>query len=364
MLYLAIFFFFGIHFVNIGLSGIQIGSIFALGTVVGIITILPSGFSNDTFKSKNLIAVGLLLSAIQYIGLSQTHEYFLILITYFIGKIGFTIYNTSMESLFYKTTNNEHIPKKIALFQGLEHLGIGLGIIASGFFLQKNIPFETISLAIGIIFVLMSAICYVLLPLNKTTPFKILHYKKDLFRPKVLYFLAIVFLFAIHFGAENTSYGLFLKNKLGLDPFSIGLYMGISITIMGATAFLIAKFLRILKAKNVLLAGLLLSGIGHILMTSQNIAFSFVFRIIHEIGDAAWFFFLYYGITKLFDLKRIGGNASIFIFASTVGTTTGALICGPLGENYGYEIPLIFSGIVTLIAYLFSIKFIHHFDHN
>ena len=357
-------FFLGVYYNSIGLSGAQIGIIFALGTITGVITILPSGLSNDRLKSKHLIGIALALIAAFYFGLSQTHNFYIIALISLLGGIGGTIYITSSESLFYKSTNKKQISKKIGIFQGLNYLMIGLGMIIAGFLLEKNLAFEKLFFIFAIVFLVMTLISQIALPKTKTSQFALLQYKKDIFKPKILFFLLIMFLFAIHFGAESTTYGLFLKKTLLLSNFQMGLYMGIAIMTMALTVQIIAKKLHQWKTEYILIIGLFMSGTGHILMTINNPIVSAFFRIFHEIGDAAMFFFVYYGITKLFDLKRIGGNASIFTFTATLGGATGAIIFGPLGESMGYHVPLIVSGAITLLALALALQFLHYFIHN
>lgn len=364
MLITAMSFFLGVYYNSIGLTGAQIGIIFALGTITSIITILPSGLSNDRLKSKHLIGIALALIAIFYFGLSQTHNFYVIALMALLGGMGGTIYITSSESLFYKSTNKEEVPKKIGIFQGLNYLMIGLGMIAAGFLLEKNIPFEKLFFIFAIAFLVMTIISQITLPKTKTAQFALLQYKKDIFRPKILLFLLIMFLFAIHFGAESTTYGLFLKKTLNLTTLQMGLYMGVAIMTMALATQIISKKLHKWKTQYILVTGLFMSGAGHILMTINDPIISAFFRIFHEIGDAAMFFFIYYGITNLFDLKRIGGNASIFTFTATIGSATGAIMFGPMGESLGYHVPLIVSGAITLLALALTLQFLQHFAHN
>lgn len=364
MLIISLSFFLGVYFNNIGFSGSQIGIIFATGILASILTILPSGISNDRIKSKYLILIALVLLGSMYLGISSTKNFLLILSFYFLGGIGTTLYNSSSDSLFYKSTNKKQVPEKIGIFQGLNYLMIGLGMIIGGYALENSMPFEELFKIFGIIFLITAIFSQIVLPKNNTSNFELLNYKKDIFQPKVLIFLLIVFLFAIHFGAENTTYGLFLKKTLNLTKFQMGLYMGTAIIIMAFSVQIIAKIAYKYKTEKILLYGLFLSGIGHILMTINNPIVSLLFRIIHEIGDSAMFFFMSYGITKLFDLNRIGGNAGIFAFTSTLGAALGAIIFGPLGASKGYNIPLIISGITTLIALAISIKFLRYFRHE
>lgn len=357
-------FFLGIHLTNIQLSGYQIGILFAISTITSIITVLPSGFGNDRIKSKHLIVIALTLLGIEYLGLGLSENFSLIMLLFLIGGVGETIYNSSIDSLFLKSTNKEEISKKISTYNLFRFLFIGLGIISAGSLLQINIPFQKLFLVIASMFFIAAIIGNFILPTNTIFKSELVSYKKDVFQPKVLSFLFIMFLFAIHFGAETTSYGLFLKNNLSLSSIQIGLYMGIAIMTMSLTSYLIPKTLKKWKVKYILLFGLFVSGSGHILMTVKPALLSGFFRIYHETGDTAMFFFLYYGMSKLFSSERMGGYTGIFQLATTVGATIGALIFGPIGSIYGYHMPLIISGCTTLIAFILSVRFMHHFDHS
>lgn len=359
----ALAFFLGIYLVEINFSGIQIGIIFAISAISRLLTILPSGISNDTRKSKNLIAISLIFLALSYLGLSIYTTFLSVALLFFLQGLGTTLYIASSESLFYKLTNREDIGNKIGIFQGLNYILIAAGMVASGYFLQAGVSFHTIFISIAAAFGLMAIISLIILPKNQTTKLEIAHYQKDILRPKVLIFMLILFLFAIHFGAESTSYGLFLEKHLELTKLQIGLYMGTAIFIMGPTAIFIGYKLKQFKAKNILIFGLLFSGLGHILMTINQPTISFAFRVLHEIGDTGIFFFMYYGIKQLFDMERIGGNSSTFSLVMTIGASLGALIFGPMGSAYGYNIPLIVGGGISLIALGLTLFYTKHFDH-
>jgi MFS family permease len=364
MLISGLSFFLGVYYQSIGFSGIQIGIIFAVGIIASIVTILPSGISNDRFKSKTLIAIALALIGIFYLGLSQTSNFYMVALFALLGGIGTTVYTASSDSLFYKSTNKEHVSKRIGIFQGLTYFMTGLGMIVAGFALDRTFEFEKMFLIFAILFFAMTVISQIVLPKTQTHKFELINYKKDIFRPKILLFLLIMFIFALHFGAESTTYGLFLKNTLKLSKFQMGLYMGTAIMTMAIASQIISRNLKKWRIQYVLVVGLFLSGSCHILMTINKPIVSAIFRILHEIGDAATFFFIIYGIAQLFDLKRVGGNASIFTFTATIGSATGAIIFGPMGESLGYHVPLIVSGATTLLALALTLQFLHHFDNN
>lgn len=361
----AMMFFFGVYFHQIGLSGTQIGLIFASGTIASILTALPSGFSNDSHQSKKLISISLLLLAGQYYAFTLTQEFLPTLIIFAIGGIGVKIFNTSMDSLFYKSAEKENLGPKISIFQTLNYVMIGLGIISAGALLGEDLNFHKIFIILAGLLLAMALASTFTLPNNATTSFELTAYKNELANKKVLLLVLIYLLFALHFGAENTSYGLFLKENLSLDGYNSGLYMGIALISMSFTTIVIGATLRKWQPANIMLLGLLVSGSGHIFMTlTDNPLLSFLFRAMHESGDAAFFFFVYFGITKLFSQERIGGTSSIITFTGLIGSAIGSMIFAPIGEIYGYHHPLIISGAVVLFAFVLGIIFFDQFKHE
>lgn len=358
----AMMFFFAVYFYQIGLSGAQIGFIFAVGTITGLVTALPSGFTNDRTKSRHLITLGLALLALQYFAFSFSQSFLPTLAFFTLGSIGVKIYNTSADSLFYKSAEKEHLSKKIGIFHSINYIMIGLGMISAGYLLKLDIDFHQIFNFIGASLLIMAVLAQFTLPPNERNEVALQDYKKDLSNRRVLTLIFIFFLFSTHFGAEVTSYGLFLEQTLNLEKAQIGLYMGLAVITMAFTSLIIAKNLSKWQPEKVLLFGLFLSGSGHIFMTlPTNPLISFLLRVYHETGDAAFFFFLYYGIAKLFKNSRIGGNSSVLTFTAMIGSALGAQIYGPLGEKFGYNWPLICSGIVTLIAFLIVITQLEQF---
>ncbi len=364
MLKTSLFFFWGIYFASIGLSGFEIGAFFSVNSFASILTILPSGLSNDRFKSKSLISIALTLASIFYFGMASTTSFPILIILAALIGVSLKIYDSSSDSLFYRTAEKENFNKHLAIFQSLNYVTISLGIMLTGYIIGANIDYKSIFISIAIIFLILAILGFFILPKNDTTKFEIIHYKKDIFKKDVLLFLLVIGLFAIHFGVEGTSYGLFLKETLGLSTLKTGLYMGLAILPMAISAIIISKKLKNWKAKNILLFGLLLSGFGHILMTIKIVELSFLFRTIHEIGDSAFFFFLYYGTSKIFSLDRIGGNTGIINFVSAIGGAVSSAFFGPIGENFGYDIPIAVSGGTTLLAALIVIIFVKYFDHK
>lgn len=364
MLKTSLFFFWGIYFASIGMSGLEIGTFFSVNSFASILTILPSGLSNDRFRSKTLISIALVMAAIFYFGMASTTSFPLLLVLSVLIGVSLKIYDSSSDSLFYRTAEAANFNKHLGTFQSFNYLTISLGIMLTGYVIGANVDYKIIFDVVAIIFLSLAILGFFILPKNDTTKFEIIHYKKDIFKKDVLVFLLVIALFAIHFGVEGTSYGLFLKETLHLSSLQTGLYMGLAILPMAISSLIISKKLKNWKAKNILLFGLLVSGFGHILMTIKIVEISFLFRTIHEIGDSAFFFFLYYGVSKIFNMERIGGNTGMINFVSAIGGAISSAFFGPIGERFGYDIPIAVSGITSLLAVIVVLSFVKYFDHK
>jgi predicted MFS family arabinose efflux permease len=62
---------------------------------------------------------------------------------------------------------------------------------------------------------------------------------------------------------------------------------------------------------------------------------------------------MYSGIARLFDVGRIGGHSAGVNLVMMIGTFIGSVIFGPMGERFGYEIPLVVTGAVVVVLAFF-----------
>ena len=119
--------------------------------------------------------------------------------------------------------------------------------------------------------------------------------------------------------------------------------------VVALTAYLYGRFwAQRLKPLTFLALALIFSGAGHIMMTYPVLPWSFAWRAVHGFGDGLILMETYATITRLFHVDRIGGNASHISLITTLGVFAGSLIFGPLGAAYGYQVPLIVSGAISL----------------
>ncbi len=349
-------FYLPLFFASLGLSGVQTGILFAIGSLCSLVFSFFSGYLNDVFSPKKAITGGIMLFILYYIGMNFATDFNALVALAFIVGLGSMLVQISAESYIFKTKTKKEGEKF-----GRTMLYSAMGS-ATGFFLMgallNYLGFQNLFLlAVAIwCFVLLYSMRVGELAISKV---KLHHYKSDIFNPRMLLLIIVLFLFGMHWGAEATSYALFLKTDLGLDGLGTGLFMSIPVFILAAAALWVGKKIDRDKGKIMWLffAGLLFSGLFHILMTYPSLPFSFAMRILHEVGDAIMTVVIYVGLAKILPAKRIGGGWGLITSFMILGDLTGSLVYGYLGGVFGYGFPLAASGAVMLIALIIAYAF-------
>jgi len=349
------FFYFPIYLKSIGFTGFQIGILMSIFSITGLLMIFPVGILNDRVISRNLIIASFIIASICYSAVIITDIFGLMIIIFFFIGLFANLSSTSINSLIYKTIEHSKA-RALGNLTFWRSLGSAFGIIISSFILIK-LQFYYLFIFTAILSIIL-ALFSLKLPKTKTKFVSLIEYKTNFFRKEVLLFASIMFLNAIHWGAEQTSYSLFLKTNLSLGWIGMGLYMSIPIFIL---AFVAKKMgIKLSKKKNfnnILMTGLFFSGIGHMLMAITPLTISFLFRILHEIGDAMIMVVMMVGVAKLFKKENIGGESALFGLTTIISVFIFSMIFGSLGEHYGYHIPIFVSGITSLLAIPLVFKF-------
>jgi MFS family permease len=333
---------------QLGFSGSQIGLLYSIQAITGMLAVFPAGMGNDRFSSRTLIILSLVVQAVVFILMGVTRTYILMAGLFMIFSLASYSFRLSIDVQFLKTADSKAIGNRIGLFQAFRFFGLAAGAIMAGYYIDR-LDFAASLMLVG-------GICLMLtLPSSQLTPtalarVRLSDYRTDFSDKKVILFSIWMLLFATHWGAEQTCYGLFLKEDLNLSIPAMGWYM--------ASEF-IAIILSLLAAgdivqqekylRRIAVIGLSASGIGHMGMVTADIAVSVSFRILHGIGDGCMLLLFYYGIARLFPIGHLGGNAGLVNLVTMVGYVVGSIIYSPLGEHYGYGLPLWISGLTTLM---------------
>jgi len=341
-------FYFTLYFRNeLGFSGTQIGILFAVQAVTGLLAAVPTGVGNDRVTSRTLVATGLVGQSLGLALFAVVDSFLPVLAVFFLGMLSSAVFKLSLDVQVLKRGTGEKMPAQIGSYQGARFFGLAGGAIAAGY-LFAAMDFVPTFLAAG-------GACLLLLPLTAKllpTPLsraRLADYRADCARPRVLLFCLWLVLFATHWGAEFTCYSLFLQDNLGLSITQMGWYMSGEFAAIVLTTLLLGYPLRKKADGQAVFAfGLIASGVGHIGMVVDHVPISALFRVLHGSGDGAMFMVFYVGIFRIFSLERMGGNFGVVNMMTMAGMVIGSVAYGTLGASVGYDVPIWISGLVTL----------------
>ncbi len=339
-------FFMPVYLKKIGFSGQEIGLLYALFSLTSIVTSFPSGLASDRFYARNLVVLALGLMGSSLWVQSLVTKFILFAGAYLVYGLGQNLFRVSLDALLLKSLP-ERVGKNYGIFNGMRMLGFTLGGLAGGLLLGRYDFVYTLRL-VGTFYFFLTLYWFVL---PKTVPVKfgLKAYFSDFSQPRVLLFAFWLYLFYLHWGAEFTSYGLFLRENLHLSLTGMGLYMSAEFAMVGLASVINGFCLeRGASLSRLAALGLFCSGLGHMGMIIEILPVSLAFRLLHGFGDGTIMVLSYVGIAKLFRLERIGGNSGLITLSIMLGSFTGSLIFGPLGAHYGYQWPLFISGAITL----------------
>ncbi len=327
-------------------TGAQIGVLYAALSLNAILVAFPVGVTGDRYPARILTRLGLLGTAACLWGMAGAVGFWPFLAVFWGFGLSLQLFRQSLDILLFKEASMDRA-RRFGEFNAWRMGGMVAGVLTGGvLFYALSFP-ATLKLFGAGVFLLLAPTVWLPRTYGVRTP--ILQYGRDFLTRPVLFFAAWLFLFTLHWGAEATSLALFLERNLGLQPLGVGVYMAGEFAVVAGTAYLYGRFWAgKLKPLSFLAVALLCSGSGHILMTYPSLPWSFAMRALHGFGDGLILMETYTTIARLFHVERIGGNASLISLITTLGVFVGSLIFGPLGAQYGYAVPLIISGAVSL----------------
>lgn len=352
----ALYFFLPIYLQgSLRFSGAQIGLLYGVLSLNSLVAAFPVGVAGDRYPARILSRLGLLGIALSLWGLSLVEHFWPFLGIFFAFGLSLQLYRQSLDIILFKDPGHTEPGRRFGSYNAWRMGGMTAGILLGGAALSFFSYPRTFQ-ALGLL-VLPLVLLTWRLPATRGQKNPLLQYGRDFFTGPVLFFVSWLFLFTMHWGAEGTSLGLFLKQHLKLSPMGVGLYLAGEFSVVALTAYLWGRFGRDRLSPFALLAlALAASGSGHILMTYPHLAWSFAWRAVHGVGDGLIMMITYSTMARLFHVDRIGGHAGLVSLATTLGVLSGSLLYGPLGAALGYHVPLILSGLTSFalipLAYL------------
>jgi predicted MFS family arabinose efflux permease len=343
----SVYFFLPLHLKNnLNFSGLEIGILYAAASLNALLVTFPLGVAGDRYPLMHLLRGALLASGLCLWALGRLQTFLPYLLAFWGFGLGLHAFRIALDTFLFKSTGADAV-RALSHYNAWRMAGMMTGTLLGGSLFYRW--------GFGTSLQLLSLVPLLLILPTFRLPRLAVHYSplwqygRDFCQRSVLFFATWLFLFCLHWGAETTSYGLFLRERLGLTPQGMGLYMAAEFGVLAITAYLYGRsWYGRLSPLTFLSLALLTSGLGHMLMTIPHVGISLGWRVVHGFGDAIIMMESYTTIARLFHVDRIGGNSSLISLVSVGGSFAGALMFGPLGAAYGYQWPLIVSGLISL----------------
>ncbi|MBM4295261.1 MAG: MFS transporter [Deltaproteobacteria bacterium] len=331
---------------TLNFTGGQIGLLYAILSLNAILVSFPVGVMGDRLPARHLTRLGLAGTALTLWLMASASRFWAFQLAFWGFGFSLQLIRQSLDIMLFKGGEPE-TARRFGHFNAWRMGGMMGGVLVGGMlYYLVDFPLTMRLFGLGLFALLLPTAW---LPLTRGVKTGLGEYGRDFFTRPVLFFVTWLFLFTLHWGAEATSLSLFLKHNLQLDPLGVGFYMAGEFGVVSLTAYLYGRFWAgRLKSLGFLALALTASGLGHILMTYPSLSWSFIWRAIHGFGDGLILMETYTTIARLFHADRIGGHSSLISLTTTLGVLAGSLTFGPLGAAYGYHLPLIVSGVISL----------------
>ena len=329
-------------------SDSRLGFAIGLKSLSSILLVLPFGVFSDYFSPKKILTVGAVCYTVHLVLLTLLRDFSGVCFALILGGVGAATVRVVLMSLYLKLQTGTGRGRGVAFLQAGGYLGFALGPLTGGLIYQAYGGVALIGSALALAVVVIALTLFV-----KDVPpvvFSFKDYNQDLKKPDVLLLIAVVFVLGTHFGAEQTSISLLMKEVIGLKTadigrvfFVLGVWMAILVPFAG----------RHLDKKDsvfvLLLLGLVISSVFQIVTAfTQTFLGLVMVRMIHTAGDTLAILETDVLTGRFFPAARLGGSSGLLFFVRTAAIFMFAAVSGWLNQIWGYKIPFLVNGIMVL----------------
>ncbi len=342
---------------NSGFSDIQIGMAISLYSLSSMALMLPLGAFSDFFSPKQTILGGAILFGLSFFSLIFLNSFWPVMAAIAVSGLGVAALIVVSESLFLKKYGDKKRGTRIGIYQLSTYLGFGLGPLAGGFLVTHS---STALFGSALGACLLIFIAALGLPDCPPINFSFRQYGTDLKQPKALLLTACVFILGSHFGVEQTSFTLLLKEDLHLTPQTIGMVF----SCIGLWMAIMVPFVGRLHDRNnslflFLIIGIGISGIFQMLTAyASTLPWLLSIRLLHTMGDTFALLELSVLVSVFFPTARLGGSAGFMYAVRTTATFLSALLAGVLSRYWGYGFAFFSNGLLMIVFAMASLLFI------
>ncbi len=335
----------------------QIGFVIGLNSLSSILLVLPLGMFSDYFSPKRTLTLGAICFSGYFLLLVILQDFYSVCAAIILGGVGAAAIRVILMSLYLKLIDSRGRGKKVAFLHLGGYLGFGSGPLLGGY------VYDTFgaTLMMKWAFVLSVMIVLLTLLLEDAPPvvFSFKDYKRDIKEPDVVFLMALVFILGTHFGAEQSSISLLMKDTIGLDKKEIGFVF----FALGVWMAILVPFAGILMDKKqkvflLLLVGLIISSCFQFMTPFAGTLYGLlIIRMIHTMGDTLAILESDVLTAHFFPAARLGGNSGLIFCVRTSAIFVFAAFSGWLNQAWGYKMPFFVNGIMvfgfSLVALLY-----------
>jgi MFS family permease len=336
----------------------QIGFAIGFNSLSSILLVLPLGVFSDYFSPKRTLTLGTICFSGYFLLLIILQDFFSVCAAVILGGVGAAAIRVILMSLYLKLIDSTGRGKKVAFLHLGGYLGFGTGPLVGGYLYETFGGTYMIKCA----FVLSATICLLSLLLEDAPPvvFSFKDYKKDVKEPDALFLMALVFVLGTHFGAEQSSISLLMKDIIGLGRKEIGLVF----FVLGAWMAILVPFAGIVMDKRhrvffLLLLGLLISSCFQFMTPFASTIYGLlIIRMIHTLGDTLAILESDVLTAHFFPAARLGGNSGLIFCVRTSAIFVFAAFSGCLNQAWGYKMPFFVNGIMVFAFSLIALLYV------
>ncbi len=339
-----------LHLKDLGMPDPTIGTITGMYSISTLALMLPLGFLADRISPKRILIAGAVLLWTHILGMlaARTTWHFMLLSAS--GGMGYAIFQIVLFALLLKVTDDKNRSMVIAVFHAGLFLGFGVGPYLGGI-LWDHADFDTL-LRVAMAWGILLNVCVLGLLDSSPISFELKGYKEDLSQPRAIMLLGIYFLFATHYGVEQTAHTLLMRedlsftgHQIGLTFLAVGIWMGLLAPLTGR------QFDTRQGLFQLLTFGLIMSAIFQMWTAwVQTLTGMLIVRLFHTLGDTPVIMAMGIMTAAFFPRGRMGGNSAVVYGVRTLGSFAGSIMAGIIAPLVGYGGTFVYNGFFLLIV--------------
>lgn len=329
-----------------GFDDVAVGLVVGLFALASMLLMLPMGLFSDFFSPKRTLLVGAACFASYFLLLPCATTLTALLLAALLGGLGGAALIVVSESLYLKQFGQEQRGRRVAIYHLSTYLGFGFGPLAGGWLLTAGLLFPAASF--GALLVFIAALG---LRDHPVRVFAFRDYGDDLRQFKPLLLMLCIFMLGTHFGVEQTSISLLMRETLHFSPERIGAYFAV----VGLWMAAVVPFVGHLhdKRSSVFLFFLCGLGVSALFQALTILATGFwsllVIRLLHTLGDAVALLEFSVLTTLFFPSRRLGGNSGVLYAIRALATFSAAVVTGVVNRQWSYGVSFFGSGLFVFV---------------